>query len=102
MEKEIIKTESYLVVNRLGVHKVLKTKPSLDWDEISIRLELSLPASLFKRPMLEARINVDESAVKPTDISPEIIINTKELIEQQTGFKFDLKVLPAEEDKKDI
>lgn len=90
----------YLVANRRGVHSVRKTKPALNWNEIAVRVEIDLPDVLFQRPHLEAKIVVDKDAVQPVKMTPEILVNTKDLIEQQTGCKIDLKVLPIEQEEK--
>lgn len=76
-----MKRIAYLIINRNGVKAVRKTKPALDWDEIVCKILLNIPDELFKRPQ------------------PEIIVNTKELIEQQTGAKIDFKIMPIEEKK---
>lgn len=93
-------TQGFLIVNSNGSMSIRKTKPALDWNEVAVRLEINLPDILFQRPQLEARIVVSDKAVNPIKIGPEILINTKDLIEQQTGMKIDLRVLHF--DKEDI
>ena len=93
-----MKEQAYLVIGPTGLRGVRKSKPRLNWDEISIRISLDIPDTMFKRPHVEAIIKVSEDAVRPTEINPEIFINTKKLIEQETGMKVDFKVLPSEKE----
>ncbi len=93
-----MKEQAYLVIGSTGLRGVRKSKPRLNWDEISIRISLDIPDAMFKRPHVEAFIKVGEEAVRPNEISPEILINTKKLIEQETGMKIDLRILPREEE----
>ena len=85
----------YLIVSSKGKVRVTKTRPGLDWNEIAINLSISLPEMLFKRPLLSANVIVGDEAVSPVEISPEILINTAELIAQQTGLKVELTVVEA-------
>ena len=96
-----MKTSAYLIINPNGVVSVRKSKPFLQWNEIAVRISLDIPDALFQRPHLEATISVDPEKVQPTQINPEMIINTKELIEEQTGAKIDFKVVPIEDGDKD-
>ena len=83
----------YLIVNEHGRARITKSRPSLAMDEIAIRLELVLPNSLFKKPLIEGIIVVDEKAVTPLNLTPEILINTAQMIEQSTGMKIQLSVV---------
>lgn len=89
----------YLIVDNRGVVSVKKNKPKLGWNQISIRLNIQIPNELFLRPHLEATIKVQD--IPNTAFNPELILNTKELIEQQTGAKIDFKIILPEEDKKE-
>jgi len=87
-----MKEVSYLIISKNGIKGVRKSKPSLRADEIAVKVNLDIPNALFEKPLLEATITIDKS-VAPEKISPEIIINTKDLIEQQTGAKIDFKII---------
>ena len=91
-------TRQWLAINKNGIQRIRKTKPHLNWDEIAILIRINIPDDLFKRPQIEAKLIVQE--VPNTVYNPEIIINTKDLIEQQTGAKIDFTVV-HEEKKKD-
>jgi hypothetical protein len=89
-----MKENAYLVIGRNGIRGVRKTMPGLNWDEICCKIHLDIPKELFDRPLLQATIRVKD--VPAVDFNPEIIINTKELIEQQTGAKIEFKVIKDE------
>jgi len=80
-----MKTTSWLIIDRNGIKATRKTKPALDWDEIAIKVNLEVPNELFQRPTIEATVKVTD--VPNNAYEPEIILNTVDLIEQQTGAK---------------
>ena len=94
-----MKENAYLVIGRNGIRGVRKTRPGLNWDEIACKISVDIPDELFRRPLLEATITVKD--IPNTTLNPEVIINTKELIEQQTGAKINFKVIQKDEEKKD-
>jgi hypothetical protein len=87
-----MKVPFFLIVNKKGSVRVNKTPPALGFDEISISLDLELPDSLFKKPLLSATIKVKESDVKPRVISPEIKNNIEEAIKQHSGVEVKLTI----------
>ena len=92
-----MKENAYLIIGRRGIRGVRKTKPSLEWDEIACKITLDVPDELFKRPHIEATLKIEN--VPNNVYNPEVVINTKELIEQQTGCKVDFKIIPYEEEQ---
>ena len=56
---------------------------------------MELPKELFERPQIEATLKIED--IPNNAYRPDLIINTKDLIEQQTGAKIDFKILPIEE-----
>lgn len=93
-----MKVSNWLVIDRNGVKATRKTKPSLDWDEIAVKINLEIPNELFQRPTLEATIQVTD--VPNNAYQPEIVLDTVDLIEQQTGAKINFTVVPVEETEK--
>lgn len=83
----------WLTINSKGACRITKGKPSLDWDEIAIRLEVDLPDALFNRPRLEASITIPEEAAKGEIIQSVVADNVKEAIEQATGLTFSVAVV---------
>lgn len=92
-----MKTSCWIVVGSRGGLKLRKSKGSMTMDEVAVRLQLDIPDELFKRPHLEARIRVDPELIMPNQIDPELIINTADLIEKQTGAKIDFRIIPTED-----
>ena len=90
-----MKVRQWLSINKRGITSVRKTKPDLKWDEIAVQVLLEIPDELFARPVIEARIEIKD--VPNTAYEPEIILNTKELIEQQTGAKINFTVVASDE-----
>lgn len=88
---------NWLIVNRNGIKGVRKTKPDLAYNEIAIKVNLELPKELFERPQIEATLRIED--IPNSTYRPDIVINTKDLIEQQTGAKIDFKILPIEGEK---
>lgn len=89
-----MKVSQWLAINKNGITKVRKTKPALDWDEIAIKVQLDIPDDLFRRPIIEATLVVKD--VPNNVYEPEIVLNTKDLIEQQTGAKINFTVVKDE------
>lgn len=87
-----MKIVSWLIVNPNGVKSVRKTKPYLEWNEVAIKVNIDVPKELFERPSLEATIVVDE--LPNNAYQPKIVIDTVDLIEQQTGAKINFTVVP--------
>jgi hypothetical protein len=90
-----MKTSSWLIINKNGIKSVRKTKPALEWDEIAVRVHLEIPNQLFGRPQIEATLKVED--IPNNSYSPELLINTAELIEQQTGAKVLFTVVQEQE-----
>jgi hypothetical protein len=89
----------YLVISAGGTVRAVKNAPGLRWDEVAIHMELEVPNAMFHRPLIEGKIIIDENAIAPREISPQVLINTAAEIERQTGMKVELKILPAEDTK---
>ena len=96
MPAKIIEGYCYMIINSKGRVRTTKHKPDLQYDEVAVRLAFALPEIMFARPLLQAKVSVSEAAVAPREISPEVVINTAELIEQQLGMKVQLVVMPPE------
>lgn len=86
-----MKVAQWLAINKNGIVKVRKTKPFLEWNEVAIRLQLDIPDELFRRPTIDAILTVKD--VPNNAYNPDIVINTQELIEQQTGAKINFTVI---------
>lgn len=94
-----MKVSNWLVIDKNGVKSTRKTKPSLDWDEIAVKINLDIPDEIFKRPTIEATVKVTD--VPNTAYEPELIINSVKDIEQQTGAKINFTVSHVAEESND-
>lgn len=95
-----MKVNQWLVINRNGIVRIRKSKPSLNYDEIAMMLKIEVPNELFVRPTIEAKLQVKD--IPNTGyIVPDVVIKTKELIEQQTGCKIDFRVIEMPEEEKE-
>lgn len=92
----------YLVLNKKGVKKVSRKRPSLEWDEISISMEVSLPNSLFEKPQLQATIKVNDNQVTPTIINAEMKDNIQTAIQQHTGIPIKLTIVNESNGKENV
>lgn len=93
-----MKCEGYLTINSRGACKFTKNRTGLKWNEISMKLSIAIPDELFRRPILSATIEVGKDIIpKPQPF--DLILNTKDLIEQSTGAKIEFQVKPYEEEK---
>jgi hypothetical protein len=59
-------------------------KPSVDPDEVPILLQFDLPAALFRRPTLAARITVPDTDA-PLAITPQVQHDITRVLQEQLG-----------------
>lgn len=85
--------KKHLVVKKNGTCRLCVNQPGLDWDEISVQLEVSIPNAIFDRPRFEAKITIPDDASLPDIINTEVIENAKDAIEQATGLTFSINVV---------
>lgn len=71
------------------VGRMAKRKPALAKDEVAIEVTVDLPASLFEKPTLAAKI-VGTGEAPRLDLTPEFIANIEEHLEAQTGLRIEL------------
>lgn len=87
----------FLVVNSRGTCKIHnRYYPDIAADEVCISLNLNIPDEIFTRPRLVANITIPAKAAEPEEISSEILVNTKDAIEQATGLTFAINVVRKE------
>lgn len=94
-----MKLPFFLTINQKGSVKATKNKPYLDWNEISIQMNLVLPDALFKKPQLSANITIPDEAAISKMIEAEVRDNVKEAIEQVTGMEVKLNLIVQEQNK---
>ena len=83
--------EGYLNIKPNGSARFTRKKVSLDWNEIAIEIRMNIPDKFFERPIISANIMVDDSLL-PKQQPVDVILNTKEMIEESTGVKVEFCV----------
>lgn len=96
-----MKIKPYLVINSRGSVRVVKTNPSLAFDEVAMQIHIELPDELFKKPRLEASLVVPKNAVQTPTIDVETIDNMQQAIKQHTGVEVLMWTAPSREDEDD-
>lgn len=96
-QQPILETSVWVIINERGSVRHTKNAPSTRADEVALKVSFKLPKALFARPVVRATVTVDEKAIAPKDISPEVLVNTATLIEQSLGMKVELAVIPPED-----
>jgi hypothetical protein len=79
--------------------RLTKTSPALEVGEVAIKLRIDLPAELFTRPALEAKINIPQSEVPKSIINVDIQDNIEQAIREATGVEIKFTVIPDEANK---
>lgn len=95
-----MKDRIYLQVGPGGVRGTRKTPGNLRFDEIQFAIDIQVPNELFARPVIQANINVQD--VPNTVYDYDLILDTKDLIEQQTGAKIEFSIVKKEGEDNDV
>ncbi len=86
----------FLTVNSSGSIRVTKGRPALDFDEITIGLNLELPKALFDKPQLSAHLTIPDDAALPRELPVDVVANVHEAIQQASGMSVKLSVVGPE------
>ena len=89
-----MRTNFFLVVNNRGSVKVKSRAFSLGFNEISINVNLDLPDALFKKPTLQCKVQVPDSAVNNPEIEMKVVDNIADAIRAATGFEAQVSLIP--------
>lgn len=88
----VVKRSVYLVFNDKSATVLAKAKhPMVGAGEVALRLDVSLPGSLFSAIQLRAQVDIPESA----GISPEALVDLKQALGMSYGKSVQLIVEPA-------
>lgn len=91
-----MKIQKWLTINSRGAARLTQGKPGIDWNEVSVLLDINLPDELFNRPRLEAKIEIPKEAAGPEVLNSEVVENVQEAIKQVTGLTFSINVIKEE------
>lgn len=94
-----MKVKKWLTISSKGAARITQSHPRTGENEISIMLEVNLPDELFRKPRLEAKIDIPKEACTPDVLNSNVIENVKEAIEQSTGLQFSINVVKEEVEK---
>ena len=92
--------EFYLVLSASshGYHKLnarlTVRKPSLHRGEVAIELNVSVPDTLFDRPILKASVEVPETAAAQSIITADVMQNIGETLTRQLGIRVEVSADP--------
>lgn len=93
-----MKITKWLTIKSNKTARLTQGRPGqIDYDEVSILLDINLPDELFRKPRLEAKINIPSEAATPDVLTSEVVENVKDAIEQSTGLQFSINVIREEE-----
>lgn len=71
--------KGYLIIKSNGSCRFVKTKVGLEWNEVLMAINIEIPDSVFKRPLLEASIKIDGELNH--EFSYEVKKNIEEVLE---------------------
>ncbi len=101
-----MKIDKYIVVSAtpsrwgssfLPKLKMVERKPTLEGNEVALRLNIELPDALFKRPTLEATFKIDERMAPKVEITQEVVSNIENLIKENIGMNIHVQLVEHEE-----
>lgn len=93
-----MKVNGYLNIKSNGSVRFTKSRAGLDWNEIAMKVNMNIPDEFFRRPMLEANITISDDVI-PRPQPTELILNSKQLIEESTGAKIDFVIVPYKDEE---
>jgi len=93
-----MKVNKWLTINSRGAARITQGKQTISWDEVSILLDINLPDELFRKPRLEAKIDIPKEAAGPDVLNSEVVENVREAINQATGLEFSINVIREEKE----
>ena len=90
-----MKVNFWLITRSNGSIKTTKNRPSMDWDEVAMKVALDIPNEMFQRPTLSASIKIEHAP--KLEIEAETINNIQEVLKRE-GIDVKLTILPPEEE----
>jgi hypothetical protein len=77
-----MRDDCYLVLKRNGIIKMNKTQPSLESGEVSLKVNVKLPNSIFGKPRFEASIELTEAQAKDLGVVEQLEVELTKLKEK--------------------
>lgn len=96
--------EAYLIIKGIKgnwgwqakITEIRKNKPAVGSDEIAMLVHVKLPAALFEKPLLSAKVTVDAD-VPAIEFSEQTVSELRNVIRSATGLDVQLTVIPPAE-----
>jgi len=76
--------------------EIRERKPTLNGNQVALRMILDIPSALFERPVLEAKMVIPEAAVPQSNITVEVTTDIEKIIKERTGLDLKVNVVPFE------
>ena len=88
----MMKLSKWLTISSNGSAKITASKPYLDANQVSMKLNINLPDALFEKPALVASISVRDDAAVSGVIESIVHDNVEEALQSATGLTFAISV----------
>lgn len=85
--------ECWLAISSQGRIRVSVRQPSLEPNEITMRLLLKVPRAVFRKPTLQAEIVVPKEAGNPAVIEAGVLSAMKDAVKQAVGVDLSVTVI---------
>jgi len=77
--------------------RLTRNRPDCDATEVAVKISLSLPDALFKRPSLQASITVDDDVV-PVLVDADVADNIARVVKEQMGINLHVTAPEPQQD----
>lgn len=95
MHSDTMIVSVYLAVDSSGGTRISVNPPALKPNEIKVALNLKIPKAIFKKPSLEATLEIPEGAGMGV-ITPKIQQQIKDAVYQSVGMELSVRVKEPE------
>ncbi len=75
--------------------RLVEREPTLQGNEIAVRLVIEVPDEFFKRPILRAELSIPDTAVPKVNITTEVTDNVEKIIKETTGLEMRVSLVPV-------
>ncbi len=75
--------------------RITMRPPALAADEIAMRVCVKLPDAIFRKPMLEATVEVPMDAVTPPSLDATVLDNVREELTRRLGIDMTIAVVES-------
>lgn len=87
-----MKTDFYLIVKENGSIRTVKNRTSLNFDEVSIKMNLEIPDQVFHKPVITGTIKITEDMVSPNELKADVQENISQALSGVEGVQISLTI----------